>query len=77
MSNYKSPLHIKSVVIVFDERIVIAKPILSKNQNIFTIHACLHKNFLFVTTMKRSLSVPLFLTNCSNTNAITNPMAKM
>tara|TARA_R100000234_G_C4834148_1_gene108201 strand:- start:156 stop:359 length:204 start_codon:yes stop_codon:yes gene_type:complete len=51
--------------------------ILHKNQKIFTIHACLHKNFLFVTTMKRSLSVPLFLTNCSNTNAITNPMAKM
>ena len=56
---------------------IIYNPILHKNQKRFAIHACLQQYFLFVFTIKRSLSLPFAFTNCSSINAIIKPIAKI
>ena len=60
-----------------EKRVEIFRPMLQKNQKKLTIQVCLQRNFLFVTTIKISFSLPSLFTICSNTNAITNPIANM
>ena len=47
------------------------------NHSKFTTHACLQQYLLFTCTIKRFVSLSVYLTNCSRINEMTNPTAKI